>query len=132
MLSIISWFRQRLRLTKVERVTGTRLIHSTNVRLTNPWHAVGVTSAGSPCCRASVSARRIRYLSSEAPPLPLSGCTQPKNCTCKYKHFADRRAGPRRVTDSERFKNALSTPVMARLTVAERRRTGGRRATDVG
>jgi len=127
---IFAWFRRRLKVTEIERASGMRVSHSTDIRGTNPWHAVGVTSHGKPCCQASLAARKVRFLSQEAPPLPLSGCTQPKNCFCKYKHFPDRRVGPRRVTDSDLFKNALSRPILARLTHADRRRSGGRRATD--
>ncbi len=127
---IFSWFRRRLGMSRIERAAGTRIRHSPEIRVTNPWHAVAVTTPAETCCRASVQARKIRYLSSEAPPLPLSGCSQPKNCVCKYKHFADRRAGSRRVTDSERYKNALSRPSETRLTITDRRRRGGRRATD--
>lgn len=130
MQGIFAWFLRRLRTTKIERAAGTRAIHSTNIRVINPWHAVGIL-CGKPSCRAAMAARKIRFLSAEAPQLPLSGCTQSKTCTCKYKHFADRRAGPRRVTESDLYKNALSRPVPARLTQTDRRRAGGRRATDV-
>ncbi|HEX4377241.1 MAG TPA: hypothetical protein VHZ99_08830 [Steroidobacteraceae bacterium] len=119
-------------MSRIERAAGTRISHSPDIRVTNPWHAVAVMTPADTCCRASALARKIRYLSSEAPPLPLSGCTQPKQCVCKYKHFPDRRAGPRRVTDSDRYKNALSRPIEARLTITNRRRRGGRRATDLG
>jgi hypothetical protein len=128
---IFSWFRRRLGMSRIERAAGTRISQSPDIRVTNPWHAVAVTTPAGTCCRASLQARKIRYLSSEAPPLPLSGCTQAKQCVCKYKHFPDRRAGPRRVTDSERYKNALSRPTETRLTISERRRRGGRRATDL-
>jgi hypothetical protein len=126
---ILSWFRRRRKVTKIERATGTRVGNSTNIRMTNPWHAV-VVSSGMSCCHASIVARNTRFLSREAPALPLIGCTQPKSCTCKYKHYPDRRAGPRRATDSELYRNALSRPVKARLTFDDRRRSAGRRATD--
>jgi hypothetical protein len=126
---IFSWLRRRRTVTKIERASGTRMTYSTNISATNPWHAVVVTT-GKSCCQASIGARHTRFLSKEAPPLPLAGCTQPKHCLCKYKHFTDRRAGPRRFTDSERFKNALSQPSSVRLTIDDRRGTAGRRATD--
>jgi hypothetical protein len=102
---------------------------ATNIHVSNPWHAVAISS-GPSCCRASVQARNVRFLSSEAPPLPLAGCTSPKTCACKYKHYGDRRAGPRRTTDSDLYKNALSAHVIARLTFKDRRTTGGRRGDD--
>jgi hypothetical protein len=36
-----------------------------------------------------------RFLSSEAPLLPLAGCTE-KTCQCRYVHYADRRERDRR------------------------------------
>jgi hypothetical protein len=123
---VFSWFRRKNQVSQVERVQA-RVV--TNIHLTNPWHAVGV-GGGPSCCRASYLARNVRYLSTEAPPLPLAGCTQPKSCTCKYKHFSDRRAGPRRTTDSDLYKNALSPHVIPRLTFRDRRGSKGRRADD--
>jgi hypothetical protein len=99
-----------------------------HVHVTNPWHAVGI-STGVSCCKAAVFLRQTRFLSSQAPALPLQGCTQAKSCLCKYKHYSDRRSGPRRVTESELFQNALSRHKAAAWT-QERRATRGRRATD--
>jgi len=126
---MFSWFRRRITVTKIERAAGTRSASSEQIQVINPWHAVAV-STGKPCCRASIAKRNTRFLSREAPPLPLAGCTQPKNCTCKYKHFSDRRGGPRRTTDSDLYKNALSRHVVATLRIQERRNSKGRRATD--
>ena len=38
-----------------------------------------------------------RFLSSEAPLLPLTGCTE-TSCQCRYVHYADRREQDRRST----------------------------------
>jgi hypothetical protein len=121
-----SWFRRKIKVSQIERAEALSTAH---VRVTNPWHAVAV-STGKPCCRASVAARNVRYLSKEAPPLPMAGCTQPETCLCRYKHYNDRRAGPRRSTDGDLYKNALSRHVVAKLTIEDRRTTRGRRATD--
>jgi hypothetical protein len=59
------------------------------------WHAVGVV-AKSSACEAARALRTKRFLSAEAPRLPLPQCTKSKECQCAYKHYADRRAGPRR------------------------------------
>jgi hypothetical protein len=123
---MFSWFRRKIAVNQIPRAQARS---STNIRVTNPWHAVAVAT-GKPCCRASVAARNVRYLSREAPPLPLAGCTQPQTCLCKYKHYGDRRAGPRRSTDSDLYRNALSRHVIAKLTIEDRRTTKGRRATD--
>jgi hypothetical protein len=129
---VFSWLRRKVKVNNVER-TRVRVSNVANIRVTmvNPWHAVGV-SCGKTACRASMAERHVRYLSQEAPPLPLAGCTHPKECLCKYKHFNDRRAGPRRTTDSELYKNALSPHVLPKLTIQERRTSRGRRANDAG
>ena len=123
---LFSWFRRKI---KVNRIQRTEVRNTAHIRVTNPWHAVAV-STGKPCCRASAAARGTRYLSKDAPPLPLTGCTQPESCLCRYKHYSDRRAGPRRSTDGDLYKNALSRHVVAKLTIEDRRTTRGRRAAD--
>jgi hypothetical protein len=63
-----------------------------------PWHAVSIASA-IECCGAADAAKGRRYLSNEAPRLPLAECGQPWKCRCVYRHHADRRATPRRASD---------------------------------
>jgi len=59
------------------------------------WHAVAIRPKGSSC--EAVQARRTaRYLSKEAPRLPLAECTSSDACSCVYKHHADRRVQSRR------------------------------------
>jgi hypothetical protein len=62
------------------------------------WHAVSIV-----CERYSCEAARglmaSRFLAAEAPRLPLVGCAAPEACTCKYKHYSDRRGPPRRKED---------------------------------
>jgi hypothetical protein len=71
-------------------------------------------------CRAVLAARGKRFLSREAPPLPLPACTKPETCDCKFVHFNDRRQEERR--------DILS---FARWYAGtERRRGPGRRSTD--
>jgi hypothetical protein len=128
MKNVFSWFTRRLKVNRIQREgtrSGAAIQH---IQVTNPWHAVGI-STGVSCCKASVFLRETRFLSSQAPPLPLQGCTQPKTCVCRYKHYSDRRSGPRRVTESELFQNALSRHTAAAWT-QERRAKRGRRATD--
>ena len=122
---MFSWFSRKLKTNEIERVI-TRTPSKTHITVGNPWHAVGISS-GPSCCRAALALRNNRYLSHEAPQLPLAGCTQPKMCLCKYKHYSDRRRGPRR--EIERFENVLSRRVMGKR-IDERRVSKGRRATD--
>jgi hypothetical protein len=86
-----------------------------------PWHAV-VIAAPASACAAAQACKGKRYLSSEAPRLPLEGCDA-KSCNCRYRHHADRRDGPRRQEDQ------ASAPVASR-DQANRRSRRGRRATD--
>jgi hypothetical protein len=66
------------------------------------WHAVSV-KPGPRACDAAVSGADRRWLSREAPMLPLPGCSRPDNCRCTYQHHDDRRTGMRRVEDIDAF-----------------------------
>jgi hypothetical protein len=78
--------------------------------------------AGEDACDAARSLRNVRLLSAEVPRLPHKTCDRPADCKCIYRHFNDRREGPRRENDG------------AFVTVAyrgdERRRGRGRRESD--
>jgi hypothetical protein len=84
------------------------------------WHAVTIV-APSSACGAALGCKGKRYLSSEAPRLPLADCDAAR-CVCKYRHFADRRDAPRRAEDS-------GAPADPRVAV-NRREKRGRRASD--
>jgi hypothetical protein len=86
------------------------------------WHAVGIV-AKSSACEAARALRATRFLSAEAPRLPLPQCTKSKECHCAYKHYADRRAGPRRQDEDS------GLPGNAKVT-EERRTRRDRRATE--
>jgi hypothetical protein len=58
------------------------------------YHCVEIRS-GRFACEAVRQLGKTRFLSEEAPRLPLSGCTS-QNCTCSYAHFDDRREHDRR------------------------------------
>ncbi len=62
-----------------------------------PWHAVSI-APGINACAAANELRDHRFLSREAPPLPLKKCDQAA-CTCRYEHYGDRRKGPRRASE---------------------------------
>jgi len=86
------------------------------------YHCVSVVPAANSCAAAKQVAG-LRLLSAEAPLLPLATCDRPGECDCRYRKYDDRREGQRR--DTERGQ------VMQSWRGAERRRIGGRRATDV-
>jgi hypothetical protein len=63
----------------------------------NRFHAV--TLVGGPkSCAAVRALRDQRFLSREAPTLPLKGCDCTR-CECHYEHYEDRRKGGRRARD---------------------------------
>lgn len=61
----------------------------------NRFHSVEIRPRGEGCI-AVKQQEGLRYLSSEAPRLPLPGCTK-SNCTCRYVHYVDRRQEERRM-----------------------------------
>ena len=87
----------------------------------NRWHAVIVVGPANACAAAQ-ACKGKRFLSSEAPRLPLKGCDSAR-CECRYRHYNDRRGEPRR--GDERTGGARPR------VSAERRSTRARRATDV-
>lgn len=57
-------------------------------------HAVSVESGLTPCAAALALSHR-RFLSNEAPSLPLPDCDS-DSCGCRYAHHDDRRSGDER------------------------------------
>ena len=91
-----------------------------NVRL--KYRGVEVV-AGPDACAAARTLKGLRLLTVEAPPrLPLRDCDRPGGCRCIYRHFEDRREGPRREDDRAQVPLAH--------TGVERRRWRGRRDSD--
>jgi hypothetical protein len=88
--------------------------------VSNPWHSVSIVS-GTPACQKSRSLARVRFLSSQAPPLPLHEC-EIRQCTCRYRHHEDRRRQARRAADLAASGAYWRGP--------ERRHSSGRRSTD--
>lgn len=84
------------------------------------WHAVSVKPC-SGACSAAASGRDQRWLSREAPQLPLPGCTRPDTCRCTYQHHEDRRAGSRRAEDTDAFR-ILAQPKNERRSRKDRRK----------
>lgn len=83
------------------------------------FHAVSI-KPGRTSCEAVNAVEDVRFLSNEAPQLPLPDCTNP-DCRCTYQHYDDRRTGPRRDAD-------VGLPGEA--PAQERRKQRGRRSTD--
>jgi hypothetical protein len=85
------------------------------------FRAVGIV-CGPLACRAARDCGRVRWLSAEAPRLPLANCTA-ESCDCRYRHFQDRRSKARRKSDREHFPRSFSGQ-------EQRQTRNGRRLTD--
>jgi hypothetical protein len=88
---------------------------------TNPYHAVSVIP-GSDACAAAYRFSGQKFLSRQAPRLPLPTCDVAR-CECRFKHYKDRRGSPRRSSDMGMMAGTFNG--------TERRRTRGRRADDL-
>jgi hypothetical protein len=64
----------------------------------SPYHAVSIKSSANSCVTSS-ALKGIRFLSKEAPALPLEDCDV-ETCDCQYQHYVDRRRGPRRADET--------------------------------
>jgi hypothetical protein len=87
------------------------------------WHAVSIVSSAA-CCPAAMGLLGSRFLSKEAPRLPLKHCSMNAECRCSYQHHDDRRTSSRRTPD-------LWSPGRGDYGGEERRRERGRRNTDL-
>jgi hypothetical protein len=90
-------------------------------RVVNPYHAVSI-APGIGCCQSAQSLTGKRFLSAEAPQMPLRDCNT-KSCTCRYVHHDDRRSIAARRNRDVWNKNAG-------FVRSDRRRSPGRRAMD--
>ncbi len=66
-------------------------------KISTTHHAVSIVP-GHHCCHQARELAGTRFLSREAPVLPLKNCGS-DSCRCRYEHHTDRRAGPRRARD---------------------------------
>jgi len=91
-------------------------------RRSTPWHAVSVVT-GRWCCEEARHALGTRFLSRDAPRLPLTHCASPESCACSYRHHIDRRGQPRRRDDAMGLRRVSTS-------ANDRRLARGRRADD--
>lgn len=63
------------------------------------FHGVSIHPDEFSACDAARALEGVRFLADDAPMLPLSDCSNPAGCRCKYQHFDDRRTEPRRESD---------------------------------
>jgi len=88
-----------------------------------PFQAISIYRGVDACEHARMASDR-RFLSKDAPKLPLTGCTMSEECECRYVKHGDRRADPRRLVDFG------ASPDLTLFEGRERRRSNGRRARD--
>jgi hypothetical protein len=92
-------------------------------RKSNAWHSVSLVITAKSC-EAAQACRGKRFLSKQAPRLPLAECTVRDSCPCAFKHHNDRRGNPRRKSEVTGLKRTSSS-------TTERRIARGRRETDL-
>jgi hypothetical protein len=95
--------------------------HAAPLRAPSHWHAVAIRPKGQ-CCEAVQACRTSRFLSSDAPRLPLEQCTTSDTCSCVYKHHADRRGQPRRQDEKDGLRRSAKVGQERRLA-RDRRKT---------
>jgi hypothetical protein len=86
------------------------------------WHAISIDAKPLSCVVAR-DLKKKRFLSKEAPALPLEGCTKRASCPCTYRHHDDRRSQTRR-------DNEMGISATGNGQRTERRASPGRRSDD--
>jgi hypothetical protein len=86
----VMWFLSEPR----ARTPATPLARGKTAGGTSMFHAVSLRP-GLEACEAAKKLKGERFLSKNAPSLPLSTC-EAADCQCWYEHFADRRMDDRR------------------------------------
>ena len=94
-------------------------------RFKQPWHAVSVVG-WLGACASTEELQYKRFLSDDAPPLPLPACSSPWRCKCIYHHYSDRRGMRRRETDRGTVSNPRSGTERREGLRARGRRAGDR------
>lgn len=90
----------------------------------SPYRAVSI-ECGADACESVQQLHEKRFLSSEAPLLPLHDCAC-AGCSCTYVHHPDRR----RLTRDRRTPRALSKDTSSMFDGEEKRHGNGRRRSD--
>lgn len=85
LVALLAWFLWRNISSNTER----HKIKHRHPHEQHPYHSVSVETESS-ACKAQDKIKNTRFLSDDAPPLPLPNC-QAKDCQCHYQHYEDRR-----------------------------------------
>lgn len=92
--NLVNWWQQRRLDSEIRRLRDAAAIQ----RIVNPYHAVSI-KAGSGGCAHALELKGRRFLSAEAPRMPVPDCDA-ETCACVYTHHDDRRVGRDRRTRS--------------------------------
>ncbi|MCE9677840.1 hypothetical protein LZP69_01360 [Shewanella sp. AS1] len=97
-----------------------------NISGAHPYHSVEIVDDTGHCENAK-ALKGKRFLSLEAPTLPLPGCSN-SECRCHYRHFEDRR----KENNDRRIDYGVTQELYGVFGEKNRRgfKTRGRRATD--
>lgn len=90
----------------------------------SPKHAAVSIVAVGGACAAAAQLQGHRILSVQAPRLPLSDCTRPMECQCRFKKYADRR------DDEDGRRQGFGSARSIWYSGEERRASRGRREND--
>lgn len=118
-LGTLLYFRLRFSLSSARN--GRKWDRRAGLRASHPFHAVSILP-DQEGCSAVESIKQRRFLSDEAPGLPLWDCGA-LDCGCKYIHHADRRA-------DARDRRSQSVELSADSDFRDRRTPIGRRLGD--
>lgn len=89
------------------------------------FHSVSIVNNGS-CCEQIEALSGKRFLSKDAPEIPMEECTK-ANCQCRYQHHEDRR----QLGNDRRVEYGVTRELFGAFGEQNRRdRPKGRRATD--
>jgi hypothetical protein len=88
-------------------------------RRSRPWHAVSIVATPASCETARALGA-TRFLSAEAPRLPLAECQAKDSCACAYRHHADRRGPPRRRDETTGLRRSSQISQERRVTLGRR------------
>jgi hypothetical protein len=83
-------------IAKISDARTARPVEKSKPAKKEAWHSVSIIR-GRHACEAVVKLNGRKWLSAEAPQLPVKDCDA-KQCDCRYRHHADRRSGDRRET----------------------------------
>lgn len=96
-----------------------------SINKTHSFHSVSIVNNGS-CCEQIEALSGKRFLSKDAPEIPMEECTM-ANCQCRYQHHEDRR----QLGNDRRVEYGVTRELFGAFGEQNRRdRPKGRRATD--